>query len=446
MILTPHFAVCLLVKVSGSVLIRRADMQLDAIRSGVHLRSTAHLSKDRSAPRVTADHERTERDAHAHETYYLDLGMDRWLPHVRDLTFETTSVSISAEEAKLLRAAYAHLHGRTYYEDTSLPTSECLPADILAALTELGQRLWPAMKALGAASSSPSGVGGVFGKLSGRSAKDSPLYTKRLGAALAAQLDASNASTDDSDNTALHRLFEAALALMRLNDPAALLWMLINSQRVDEDLDVALRHPERWDQAVVLRRWWDGVATDLEFRMFVVDGRPTGLTQYNQMVHSPRIAQRGESIAQAMCAYYEAEVLPRLRSTPFYEAVGGRFTCDLALHPDALDLLVPSGGDGGPPPPPIKLGMDLIKLVELNCFYEATGMGLFDYHADYERLTNGPFECRVRAEPMPNAAVKIENEWRDVLRSMGKASPGTVSTRRFTDEAWRQLAQAQSLP
>lgn len=290
------------------------------------------------------------------------------------------------------------------------------------------------MKTLGAES------GGVFGKLSGRSAKDSPLYTKRLDESLAAYVEAYEHEVD-GDNAALHCLFEAALAVMRLHEPAALLWMLINSQRVDEDLDVALRHPERWDQAIVLRRWWDGVTTDLEFRMFVVDGRPTGLTQYNQMVYSPRIACRGAMIAQVLCSYYEEEVLPRLRSTPFYENVGGRFTCDLALHPKALDLLDPSTAAYAQPPK-AKLSMEHIKLVELNCFYEATGMGLFDYHDDSKRLTHGPFECRVRTEPMPNAAVKIENEWRDVLRSMGKATPGTASTRRYTDEAWEQLAKA----
>jgi len=407
-------------------------MKLDAIRSGVSLRPTAHLSKDRSAPAVGADHEQAERDQDAHETYYLDLGMDRWLRHVADLSFETTSIPLSMADAELLRRAYSHLHGRTYYDDMSKPTSASLPPDLVSSLGELGQRLWPAMKALGAED------GGVFGKLSGRSAKDSPLYTARLDQALAAQSAKATSVDDDvcGDNAKLLCLFEASLELLRLRDPASLLWMLINSQRVDEDLDVALRHPERWDQTVVLRRWWDGVATDLEFRMFVVDGRPTGLTQYNQLIHAPRIAARGAAIAAALCGYYEAEVLPRLRSTPFYEAVGGRFTCDLALHPDALsrlDLAAP------------QLTTEHIKLVELNCFYEATGMGLFDYHADRERLTHGPFEWRVRTEPLPHVAVKLENEWRDVFRTLGKATPGTLSTRRYTDEAWTQLDDAQSL-
>jgi len=406
-------------------------MKLDDIRC-VKLRATTHLSKDRSAPLVGADDAACARDQDAHESYYLDLGMDRWLPYVADLTFDTESIPLSKADAVIIRRAYAILHGRTYYDDMSKPTAASLPRDLIVALTEIGKRLWPAMKALDADAS------GVFGKLSGRSAKDSPLYTARLDDALAAQICAHPSAADD-DNAKLLCLFEAALGLMRLREPTSLMWMLVNSQRIDEDLDVALRHPERWDQAVVLRRWWDGVATDLEFRMFVVDGKPTGLTQYNQLIYSPRIASRGAAIAQVMCTYYEAEVFPRLRSTPFYEAVGGRFTCDFALHPDALCMLDSTGGQT------VGLGTEQIKLVELNCFYEATGMGLFDYHADAEQLTNGPFEWRVRTESVPHVAVKLENEWRDVLRPMGKATPGTATTRRYTDEAWAQLDEAQSL-
>ena len=52
-----------------------------------------------------------------------------------------------------------------------------------------------------------------------------------------------------------------------------------------------------------------------------------------------------------------------------------------------------------------------MQLVELNCFYEATGMGLFDYHRDQHALTNGPFEWRVLTEPQPRMEIKMEREW-----------------------------------
>jgi len=207
-----------------------------------------------------------------------------------------------------------------------------------------------------------------------------------------------------------------------------LLWNLINSQRVDEDLDVALRHPERWDQSIVIRRWWAGVSSDLEFRLFCVDGEPTALTQYNHLIFSPRLATVGTKVAEVLRGYYERLVRPRLKGTSFFAKTAGRFTCDLALHPEALDLLQGSPAQG--------LGPEHIKLIELNCFYEATGMGLFDYHKDAHVLRHGPFEFRIREQPLPHAEVKLENEWRALLRARG-APP-----RRLTDAARDDIRSA----
>lgn len=409
----------------------------EVLAGRVALRSVSHLSNDRSAPNVSQDHAQADRDQDAHETYYLDLGMDRWLAPVKDLTFETALIPLSMADAQLLRDSYSHLHGRTYYEDMSKPTSDSLPPNLLIALQDLGERLWPTMRALGA------GEIGVFGKLSGRSAKDAPLFTTRLDEGFVQQLTARTGlldagGNDDKDNVRLISLFEASLQLMCLNDPASLIWMLINSQRVDEDLDVALRHPERWDQAIVVRRWSAAVSSDLEFRMFVVDGQPTGLTQYNQLIYSPRVAKHADAIATELFNFYQAEMLPRLTGTEFYETVKGRFTCDFAIHPKALTILDNATPGAAAP----TLTREHIELVELNCFYEATGMGLFDFHKDKQQLDKGPFESRVRMGPVPHADVKLEVEWRDVLKSLGGEtwkSGADTKMRRTTDAAWRQL-------
>ena len=240
----------------------------------------------------------------------------------------------------------------------------------------------------------------------------------------------------DDDNALIIALMDEALDLMKARDVAQILWMLVSSERIDEDLDVALRHPERWSQSVVLRRWWPGVASDLEFRLFVHEGVATGLTQYNQFLFSERIATRREAIGKALVAFYEAEVRPRLKGTSFYEDVNGRFTCDLAIDPAALSMLDSSSTSGMA----VQLDTKSVKLVELNCFYEATGMGLFDYHADQEALTKGPFECRVRTSPLPRAAVKLESEWRGVLT--GARTKDERSARHLTDGVWEQLKAA----
>ena len=130
-----------------------------------------------------------------------------------------------------------------------------------------------------------------------------------------------------------------------------------------------------------------------------------------------------------------------------------RCRCDLAIHPDALALIdgaqaadgAGETADGADEASPVHLSTEHVKLVELNCFYPATGMGLFDYWDDAERLTQGPFEWRVRTEPLPKASVKLEKEWRQVLQGQdGGARGGAAGTRRYTDAAWAQLDSALS--
>jgi len=267
--------------------------------------------------------------------------------------------------------------------------------------------------------------GSAFCKLSGRSPKDAPLHTARL---LEAHSERCRQCGATDNNARLSCLFDAALELMRVRNVAHCLWLLINSFRIDEDLDVAARHADRWEQSVVFRSWWPGVSTDLEFRMFVSAGRPTGMTQYNHLVHSQRLASNASRIGSSLLAYYEAHLRPRLEGTQFATLTNGRFVIDFAVHPDALA----SESDGA-------IADEFVRVIELNCFYEATGMGLFDYHKDADQLNGGPFELRVRTEPLPHAEVKMENEWRTLLR-------GESDTRRHTDQAWRQLEEQLTQP
>ena len=65
-------------------------------------------------------------------------------------------------------------------------------------------------------------------------------------------------------------------------------------------------------------------------------------------------------------------------------------------------------------------------------------MGLFDYWDDEERLSHGPFEWRMRMEPLPKASVRLGKEWRQVLQDRGGKE------RRSTDAAWAQLEEALS--
>lgn len=381
-------------------------MFLQQIQNGIALRATTTV--DKSAPHIGPAAVEQECEAASNENYYLDLGLEQWLPFVHDISFATTSVPLSMDDAKLLRACYKHLHG------SAVPAST-LPESLLLPLAALGNRLQPALDKYSA------NGGNAFCKLSGRSSKDAPLHTARL---LEEHSERCRESGASDDNTRLTCLFDVALGLMRVRDVAHCLWLLINSYRVDEDLEVAARHPDRWEQSVVFRAWWPGVTTDLEFRMFVNEGKPTGMTQYNHLVHSPRLVANASRLGFSLVDYYERHLRPRLEGTPFAAATKGRFVVDFAVHPDGLASATGAA----------QISDEHVRVIELNCFYAATGMGMFNYYTDAEQLNHGPFELRVRTEPLPHAHVKMENEWRALLR-------GEADSSRHTDQAWRQLEE-----
>ncbi len=226
----------------GAGFLAQLQTQAGALRKPV-------ATKDASAPRLDADFFAAEIEADKHEKYYLDLGLEQWMPLVEELTFETVSVPLSQADAQLLRRCYAALHGPDRVTSPGRrapgPMKPTLGEEDVAELVALGRRLEPSLAGLGFEAD------GAFVKLSGRSSKDAPLHTARLRAdyvELAAAHRASRPPTPaaaEVANQKLFHLFEAALGLMRVRKVPHALWLLVNSQRVDDDLDVALRHAHR---------------------------------------------------------------------------------------------------------------------------------------------------------------------------------------------------------
>lgn len=64
-----------------------------------------------------------------------------------------------------------------------------------------------------------------------------------------------------------------------MTSAAEALALLLASERILDDLELALEFPATWSQQLVVRRW-SPVALDGEFRGFVFGGRLTALSQY----------------------------------------------------------------------------------------------------------------------------------------------------------------------
>ena len=164
---------------------------LSQITAGIALRKTDSTT-DRSAPNLNLSNTQEKLDTHKHESAFLDLGMEHWLPFVEDLSFPTASIALTIEDAELIRCCYKHLH-------EGIDPKVTLDPKMTGALVALGHRLTPVMAKYGAAED-----GSVFTKLSGRSAKDAPLHTCRLDDELARRLGGKG----DAD-AALAHLFDA---------------------------------------------------------------------------------------------------------------------------------------------------------------------------------------------------------------------------------------------
>ena len=216
---------------------------------------------------------------------------------------------------------------------------------------------------------------------------------------------------------------------VHVRDAAHLVWLLINSQRVDEDLEVAQKYPDRWDQCVVLRRWWPGVSIDLEFRMFVVDMTPVAITQYTSVVFSERLYHNHARLGRACRTFFEEQVRPRLEGSAFALTT---FVVDFAIHPEALNGIEGRVKGGGAEGDGADLPVHLVKLIELNPFFESTGMGLFDFAKDAARLKPPVFEFRVLEAPLAELP-KLDQAFVDILD--GKPTPGVP----LTDAVWEQL-------
>jgi len=75
---------------------------LEQIQHGIALRATT--THDKSTPHIGQAAVEQECEAEGQENYYLDLGLEQWLPFVHEISFATTSVPLSMDDARLLRA------------------------------------------------------------------------------------------------------------------------------------------------------------------------------------------------------------------------------------------------------------------------------------------------------------------------------------------------------
>lgn len=195
-------------------------------------------------------------------TTVLDINMEEWYDLITNETFRTEYFELTPEHAKTFVAAYECCH------ILSPPLKE-LPAEMAQkiATIEVGlQKVIDSVRScawckLGALKFSLNLIflgskrfpDCVFVKTSCRSAKDTVVYADQFRASFREHLLQKGDIHDD--NNQLASLLEAAVNLLKVHSAKEVLSNFVNSERVYNDMKLALTHPDRFKQNFVVREW-----------------------------------------------------------------------------------------------------------------------------------------------------------------------------------------------
>jgi hypothetical protein len=235
----------------------------------------------------------------------------------------------------------------------------------------------------------PAGRDGVFVKTSCRSAKDAAPGLARFKDAYDSAL--ARASSNPTANDKLVAMLEAGLEALRYRTPADAVVSLLRSERVMQDMLMALDYPDRFVEHLAVRPWVD-LEVDLEFRGFVVDGALTALSQYNHLAFFPRLQGLRSELLNAITAFFEGNVRDPLASE--YP----QYVVDFAVVLDSHGAITK------------------VWVIEINPFLETTDGCLFDWKRDREVLEGAhhqPVEFRLTAGPRAGAIAMLHPAWRD---------------------------------
>ena len=381
----------------------------------VELKPTT-TARDSSAPQLATFAESAE-DVRVYQNAVLDINIESWYPLIADFTFPTEFVPMTQADGQLFVDSYlayeAHLKRQTTH---GLPPSEFVPPpELVERAAAMAERLQLAVESVREAEGKP-----VFIKASSRSAKDAPTSQQRLGELYRERLAEFAVRAEPDDNAKLRCMLAAGLELMKAFGADDALALFLRSERIYQDMLLALERPERWDENFAVRQWVD-IDVSMEFRGFVKGGRLCALSQYNHLCFFPELPRMKSALEAQIRKFYVEHIQSRLGS---------------AFQDYVIDFAV-TGSSGGLP----QQGEQDFKIwvIELNPFMETTDGCLFSWSHERhilegsasseggggsevggsadDRLDPEPFEFRLVQSVIRGAKALVASDWRQLLES-----------------------------
>ncbi|KAJ7050305.1 hypothetical protein C8F01DRAFT_1179417 [Mycena amicta] len=392
---------------------------LESIRTGKSLRKVGGIAHDASGPSLVDSIAISEK----YDNLVLQANIENWGSLLADFTAPTSFVVLTQDHAKLLLRAYESL----YRADSDAKVAEAA-AEYVASVSGTGQttaplcveeeelleELGPAIqRAIDAFSTNGEDRrGGCFVKLSSRSAKDAAARSGVFEAHYAAAIkDVRDRGEELDDIKRMWIVCQAESAALRFADAKAVIRALVLSERVWQDMTLALRHPDKWEQNIIVRKW-EPVTIDMEFRTFVASGRLTAISQYAYQLCSPRLTDPVQ-LAKAVGAIKTtfSKLWPVLKENGFESCV-----LDFGVIPPASDHDSKS-----------EEGEWRATLIEINPFEETTDGALFSWTRERSviegKATEGEGDIeypvvRVTETRRVAALSMIPRKWKDVIEKV----------------------------
>jgi len=374
-------------------------------------------------------------------------GCRTWFDLIKDHTFTSTFCTLDPSEARVI-VEHWEARRRLIAAASSRGEESEPSAELDALLTRTLESLGPLKQRLDAAvaeETAKSSEGKAFVKLSTRSPKDSKKALARAKASYHSRLAALDHEADDNERWVM--LSEEVTKSSAIANGDEALELLLDSDRVYEDLEYALRGPPApsepsttggaaegatdaaasssggsavacqgavaqgavahppggevtlsWNMELVARAWDPRLTPESEYRGIAWNGELSCLCQYFHPLYFPGMRDRSEEVQRDIMAVYNS---PEVKNA--VARLGGHCIIDFAwLGPGEVIVIELNPFDG----------------VCLGTFPASTGLFLWDEPADkLVMMGEAPFEFRMRDAPLEAASLRVQcnQDWRAIV-------------------------------
>jgi len=378
---------------------------MDSIRKGVHL-------KKATPPNTSSSTQPTRFICETDDDYnrlLSETSFDAYYHTIEDLTFRSTTIELSCEEASAILSehdlykAFMKREGDDLYSDMDIvaeydewrkPTVEHVHRHLLLTLAERIDKALPLLNS-----------SGFFCRLATMSPKDAA--TNRIGFVNSIRLHLEeivkmenelNVDFKTEMNRRLYALYMASTSILSLSNGMQAVQLLIESGRAHQELTKiasGVYNKGNMSNGLVLREF-NKFDVAMELRAFVYNRKLTGISQYNQLLYFPHLIKKRDEITKSVSTFLSEKVLnnPKIE-TP-------NFIVDLVLTVDESSKELK------------------VKIVELNPLAEFAGTCLFTWEYDRHILTGdgSHVEFRVVTEVDATAGNEMGSEWKMALQKL----------------------------